>query len=145
MLETVRGLARPEDANRKGLSRQLTPFLPLSSSSTPFFQTLKIVRTAELSPFIVFIAPTDQGTQVGLKGLCWVVVGAALQAHEDRASVRIVGQSAGRAQLPDPKPNPACCCPLPARPGARARVPVPSVQHTVVNALARPLLQKSRS
>ncbi|XP_011529469.1 55 kDa erythrocyte membrane protein isoform X1 [Homo sapiens] len=26
-------------------------------------QTLKIVRTAELSPFIVFIAPTDQGTQ----------------------------------------------------------------------------------
>lgn len=84
MLETVRGLARPEDANRKGPSRQLTPFLPLSSSSTPFFQTLKIVRTAELSPFIVFIAPTDQGTQVGLKGLCWVVVGAALQAREDR-------------------------------------------------------------
>ncbi|XP_023564236.1 55 kDa erythrocyte membrane protein isoform X2 [Octodon degus] len=27
-------------------------------------QTLKIVRTAELSPFIVFIAPTDQGTQM---------------------------------------------------------------------------------
>uniref|UniRef100_A0A3Q2KWT1 55 kDa erythrocyte membrane protein n=1 Tax=Equus caballus TaxID=9796 RepID=A0A3Q2KWT1_HORSE len=27
-------------------------------------QTLKIVRTAELSPFIVFIAPTDQGTQL---------------------------------------------------------------------------------
>ncbi|XP_004875243.1 55 kDa erythrocyte membrane protein isoform X2 [Heterocephalus glaber] len=26
-------------------------------------QTLKIVRTAELSPFIVFIAPTDQGAQ----------------------------------------------------------------------------------
>uniref|UniRef100_A0A2K6TH29 55 kDa erythrocyte membrane protein n=1 Tax=Saimiri boliviensis boliviensis TaxID=39432 RepID=A0A2K6TH29_SAIBB len=26
-------------------------------------QTLKTVRTAELSPFIVFIAPTDQGTQ----------------------------------------------------------------------------------
>ncbi|XP_049628503.1 55 kDa erythrocyte membrane protein-like [Suncus etruscus] len=26
-------------------------------------QTLKMVRTAELSPFIVFIAPTDQGTQ----------------------------------------------------------------------------------
>nr|XP_042714686.1 55 kDa erythrocyte membrane protein isoform X2 [Chrysemys picta bellii] len=27
-------------------------------------QTLKIVRTAELSPFIVFIAPTDQATQL---------------------------------------------------------------------------------
>ncbi|XP_032331816.1 55 kDa erythrocyte membrane protein isoform X1 [Camelus ferus] len=27
-------------------------------------QTLKIVRTAELSPFIVFIAPTDQGPQL---------------------------------------------------------------------------------
>lgn len=28
-------------------------------------QTLKIVRTAELSPFIVFIAPTDKAEQVG--------------------------------------------------------------------------------
>lgn len=28
-------------------------------------QTLKIIRTAELSPFIVFIAPTDKAEQVG--------------------------------------------------------------------------------
>uniref|UniRef100_H0WMQ3 55 kDa erythrocyte membrane protein n=1 Tax=Otolemur garnettii TaxID=30611 RepID=H0WMQ3_OTOGA len=27
------------------------------------YSTLKVIRTAELSPFIVFIAPTDQGTQ----------------------------------------------------------------------------------
>lgn len=34
--------------------------------TTPFSpQTLKIIRTAELSPFIVFIAPTDKAEQVG--------------------------------------------------------------------------------
>lgn len=36
------------------------------SLTTPLSpQTLKIIRTAELSPFIVFIAPTDKAEQVG--------------------------------------------------------------------------------
>lgn len=40
----------------KGLTLVTAP--PLSP------QTLKIVRTAELSPFIVFIAPTDKAEEV---------------------------------------------------------------------------------
>lgn len=35
-------------------------------------QTLKIVRTAELSPFIVFIAPTDKAEEVSEGGSCRV-------------------------------------------------------------------------
>lgn len=35
-------------------------------------QTLKIVRTAELSPFIVFIAPTDKAEEVSDGGSCRV-------------------------------------------------------------------------
>lgn len=41
---------------RNGHTLVTTPLSP---------QTLKIVRTAELSPFIVFIAPTDKAEQVG--------------------------------------------------------------------------------
>uniref|UniRef100_A0AC11DZT4 MAGUK p55 scaffold protein 1 n=1 Tax=Ovis aries TaxID=9940 RepID=A0AC11DZT4_SHEEP len=42
-------------------------------------QTLKIVRTAELSPFIVFIAPTDQGIQTD----------ALQQLQKDSEAIRI--------------------------------------------------------
>ncbi|KAH0515983.1 55 kDa erythrocyte membrane protein [Microtus ochrogaster] len=48
-------------------------------------QTLKIVRTAELSPFIVFIEPTDQGTQVG-NGSCKTE--ALQQLQKDSEAIR---------------------------------------------------------
>lgn len=64
-----RPTASPEQGALQGRG-----WLPTAASQAPLRpgnrmllspQTLKIVRTAELSPFIVFIAPTDKAEEVG--------------------------------------------------------------------------------
>ena len=71
---------------RNGHTLVTTPLSP---------QTLKIVRTAELSPFIVFIAPTDKAEQVGGRAGGW-------QSAEPECPI-------SRACLPMAGGQGACC------------------------------------